>query len=213
MKQQSNQSQQPITQKTQKRARGKTNRSNKSNSLSSYEEIRARDQSKFLEVYRETLNITQSCIFAGVTYTTYKHWLQQDDSFQNKLREAHEVATNKLYAVGYERAVKGAKKPLVSHGRLVRDKNGEVEYVLEYSNSVLLAYLRAHMPEIFDRPSQEGGNKNKTKGVNIHLEDTDNLLVLEPSWLEPDTLLLIDRDIKSHETKLKLLAEKGIVEQ
>jgi len=63
--------------------------------------------------------------------------------------EAEQIATDALELEARRRAVEGVAKPLVSMGKLVRDDDGKVIEVRDYSDHLMLALLRGHRPERF----------------------------------------------------------------
>jgi hypothetical protein len=74
------------------------------------------------------------------------HDWKRDPDFAARWADALEEACDALEAEARRRAVEGVEEPVVSAGKLVCT-------VRRYSDTLLLALLRAHRPERFARPA------------------------------------------------------------
>lgn len=96
----------------------------------------------FLETLQATGNVSGSARAAGIDRTTaYEHRGRHPD-FASRWEAAVEEATDGLETEARRRAVEGVEKPVYQGGELV----GTVQ---EYSDTLLLALLKAHRPDKF----------------------------------------------------------------
>jgi hypothetical protein len=118
--------------------------------------ITARRRIRFLAALRETGNVRGACIAAAVPRTNIYAHRRADEAFAKAWEEAEQIAADRLEAEAWRRGVDGVPEPLVSAGRLVGDADGKPIFVQRYSDTLLLALLRAHKPDKFrDRTSVE----------------------------------------------------------
>jgi hypothetical protein len=109
-------------------------------------------QEQFLKALAETGSVATSAALAGTSRTRVYELRKADQEFAGAWEDAEEIATDRLEEEARRRAVKGVEEPLVSAGKLVRDENGQPITVTRYSDSLLLALLKAHRPPRRERP-------------------------------------------------------------
>jgi hypothetical protein len=119
---------------------------------------------KFLAVLRETGNHSAACHAARIDRTTPYKAMREDQDFAAAYKDAMDEACDALELEARRRAHDGVDKPVVYQGELCGtwvDAQGRVVTaqtpgarlvpltLKEYSDSLLLALLRAHRPEKF----------------------------------------------------------------
>jgi hypothetical protein len=124
--------------------------------------LTAKRRAAFLEGLAATGNVTEACRRAAIGRRTVYDAREKDKAFKAAWDEAEEIACDALVAEARRRAVDGVQSPVVSHGKLVmverKDAAGNVIgkaplMVREYSDTLLLALLKAHRPRQFrERP-------------------------------------------------------------
>jgi hypothetical protein len=118
--------------------------------------ITGKRRQRFLDALAETGNVTLSARAAAVSRASIYEHRAADAVFAKAWEEAEQIAADRLEAEAWRRGVEGVPEPLVSAGRLVGDADGKPMFVQRYSDTLLLALLRAHKPEKFrDRTSVE----------------------------------------------------------
>jgi len=95
----------------------------------------------FLETLRATGNVCKSYQAAGIRARSWVYEKRADPEFARRWDEALADWADTLEAEAYRRAVVGTDKPLAHKGELTGDT------VKEYSDTLLLAMLRAAKPE------------------------------------------------------------------
>ena len=56
-------------------------------------------------------NVSAACSAAGVGRRTYYDWVQRDEEFRARLKDAEQEAAERLEAEAYRRAVEGYEEP------------------------------------------------------------------------------------------------------
>jgi hypothetical protein len=100
----------------------------------------------FLRALADTGIVTVAAAVAGVTRARAYQVRKEDPVFAAAWDEAEEKAADVLEAEARRRAVLGVPEPLVSAGKVVRDDDGQPIAIRRYSDTLLLALLRAHRP-------------------------------------------------------------------
>jgi len=72
---------------------------------------------------------------------------ERDAKFSADWDAAYAEAADRLEQEAWRRAVEGVEEPVVSMGKLVRDEDGKPIALRKYSDTLMLALLRAHKPE------------------------------------------------------------------
>lgn len=118
---------------------------------------RRRTQGRFLRAYRESTGTSDAklCKELHISAKTLSNWKINDPLFKIKYLEAKEEVDAKrlenMEAELYRRAVEGVDTPLVSMGKVV-------ETVKKYSDTLLLAALKAELPSKYEK---------KEKGLSL----------------------------------------------
>jgi len=102
---------------------------------------------KFLEALREAGNIRIACEVAGIDRRQLHQKKTRDPKFSADWDAAYAEAADRLEQEAWRRAVEGVEEPVVSMGKLVRDEDGKPIALRKYSDTLMLALLRAHKPE------------------------------------------------------------------
>jgi hypothetical protein len=106
-------------------------------------------QERFLRALAETGNVTAAVAVAGTSRTRIYERRKADPAFAAGWDEAEEIAADRLEEEARRRAVEGVQEPLVSAGKIVRDDDGQPIAIRRYSDTLLIALLKAHRPERF----------------------------------------------------------------
>src|SRR6516164_4149786 len=110
----------------------------------------------FLEALAARGNMTAAAQAAGVSRACAYLHRQNDDAFANAWEQAEEIAADRLEAEAWRRGVEGVEEPGISLGKVGAGSDGEPLMIRRYSDTVLLALLRAHRPEKYrERSSVE----------------------------------------------------------
>jgi hypothetical protein len=118
-------------------------------------------QQRFLKALAETGNVSAAVDLAGTSRTRTYELRKVDQAFRASWDEAENIASDRLEAEAWRRAVEGVQEPLVSAGKIVRDDDGNPIAIRRYSDSMLTLLLKARRPERFrDRSSIEHAGKN-----------------------------------------------------
>lgn len=72
------------------------------------------------------------------TYRWFQHMRDQDQEFRERWEEALESAKGKLIAEAWRRGYEGVDEPVVFHGHIAEDENGNPVTVKKYSDQVFL---------------------------------------------------------------------------
>ncbi len=108
-------------------------------------------QQRFLGFVAETGNVSRAIALAGTSRTRVYTLRHNDPAFREAWDQADEIAADHLEEEAWRRAVEGFDEPVVSGGKLVRDEAGDAVMVRRYSDTLLLALLRARRPGKFNK--------------------------------------------------------------
>lgn len=112
-------------------------------------ELTAETRAAVLEYIREhpKCSLRDACSAARVRRADVRAVLKSDADFY----EEHEVARGRgvedIYDAVRRLAIEGVERPLVSAGKLVKDDNGELVVVREYSDRLVEMLYKARTPE------------------------------------------------------------------
>lgn len=152
----------------------------------------------FLRALAETGELRRACLSVGVPVWLLFQWRKKDVQFAEDWAAALEAGRTCLEAEAYRRAMEGVRKPLYYKGEpiylyrtvtdedgaparddegrelreVIRDENGQPVQAAEvnYSDSLLLAMLKAYVPEFQDKSKVElsgpGGGPIETKDMS-----------------------------------------------
>jgi hypothetical protein len=104
---------------------------------------------RFLKALAETGIVSAAVEIAGTSRTRVYELRKRDAAFAKAWDEAEEQAADALEAEAWRRAVDGVPEPLVSAGKVVRDDDGQPLAIRRYSDTLMLALLKARRPERF----------------------------------------------------------------
>jgi hypothetical protein len=118
-------------------------------------------QQRFLKALAETGNVSASVDLAATSRTRIYELRKVDQAFRAAWYDTENIASDRLEAEAWRRAVEGVREPLVSGGKVVRDDDGNPIVIRRYSDPMLTLLLKARRPERFrDRSSIEHTGKN-----------------------------------------------------
>ena len=106
-----------------------------------------RARETFLEVLRETANVSEAAKTARVSRTCAYAHQKADPAFAAAWDEAVEVARDALEAEARRRAVNGVEEPVFHKGKVCG-------HIRRYSDRMLEILLKAHRPEKFKERSE-----------------------------------------------------------
>lgn len=112
-------------------------------------------RARFLENLAQTANVTAAAEFAGSARRTFYDHREADKEFALAWDEAVETAIDAEEAEARRRALHGVSRPLVSSGKVVKDEDGKVIMITEYSDTLMLARLKAHRPKYREKSQVE----------------------------------------------------------
>ncbi len=108
-------------------------------------------QTLFLEMFRKTGIITDSCQYANIARNTFYGWLEHDETFSLQYHQAEQEASDMLEHLILTRVLNGAKKPVVSMGKIVRDDDGKPLMEIVYSDQLLMFLAKARNPKFREK--------------------------------------------------------------
>jgi len=108
-------------------------------------------QQQFLQYLAETGCVWRSVKLVGTSVARVYALRHNDPAFRQAWDDAEAIAADRLEAEAWRRAVEGFDEPVVSAGKLVHDDDGNPIMVRRYSDTLLLALLRAHRPARFTK--------------------------------------------------------------
>jgi hypothetical protein len=108
----------------------------------------------FLAAFTENGVIRYAAHAAGIARQTHYDWLKGDAEYVLAFRNACEDAADRLEREVVRRAVEGVVKPLVSGGRWIRDDDGQLVTIREYSDTLLIFALKGMRPEKYRERQQ-----------------------------------------------------------
>ena len=103
-------------------------------------------QHAFLMAYAMLGGISQAAKAAGCNRTTHNKWLREDPAYPAKFAEAQQEANGRLEAEARRRAVHGMERMKFYKGKPIM-VDGKPYIEREYSDSLLIRLLQAHMPD------------------------------------------------------------------
>jgi hypothetical protein len=136
----------------------------------------------FIEALKATGNVSEACRRAG-GFTRQHAYKMRDrfPAFRAEWDEAEQDATDALELEARRRAIEGVATPLVSMGKLVKDDDGKVIEIREYSDNLMALLLRGHRPERFRENINVTGTitldlSGRLDGAALRLEQQKQLL-------------------------------------
>ena len=116
----------------------------------------------FLAAFEECGSITKSAVAAGIYRRTHYDWLENDEDYGERFKEAKEVACEALELEARRRAVEGWDEPVFFKDEVVGHKR-------RFDSTLLIFLLKANNPEKFaDRHQHEhSGTVDHRVGVML----------------------------------------------
>lgn len=104
---------------------------------------------RFIQALRNSANVRASCQAAGISRMAAYKARERSEEFAREWDEALEEAVDTLEAAAWQRARDGVRReePIYYQGEQVGTK-----VITEYSDTVLLALLKAHRPNKYRDP-------------------------------------------------------------
>lgn len=140
----------------------------------------------FLTTFRQTGNVSAACRKANIERSTIYKWLEHDTAFTVRYHEAEADAQDVLRGEAFRRAVLGWDEPAVSAGKVVIDpETGRPLMIRKHSDAVLLAMLKARVPEYRDRSEVDvRGELAQTHKVVFMLPEQPSRAMVEDAVIE-----------------------------
>lgn len=110
----------------------------------------------FLEVLRQTGNLTKSAAAAGCSRQNVRYLRVNNAEFEAAVRDALDEACDLLEAEARRRAVEGVERlKFDQRGNVINDPRTGQPYIdIDYSDTLLIFLLKAHRPELYrERPT------------------------------------------------------------
>jgi len=121
----------------------------------------------FLANYRETWSITESAKRAGVTRSSHYKRLSRDPRYKAEFEDIEELIRDTIRSEAIRRAIDGVDVPIFYQGN-------QVQTIKKYSDTLLLALLKAHCPEFRDPIQVQRIDPGATLRVEfVDAENTD----------------------------------------
>ncbi|HEV3340367.1 MAG TPA: hypothetical protein VG125_08415 [Pirellulales bacterium] len=128
-------------------------------------------QATFLAAYAQAGgNITAACRVAGISRTSHYRWLKDDASYAERFQAAHEEACDAVEEEIKRRGQDGYDQPVVYHGDISRDEQGQPVVVRKYSDRLLMFRARALMPERYGERTRNEADDSPPRVVVIEDE-------------------------------------------
>lgn len=121
----------------------------------------------FLRELSRTACVLYSAIKAGVGKVTVYDARKADVAFKEAWDDAKEIANELLLVEGRRRAYEGVLRPIYQGGKL----RGKVK---DYSDTLLIFFIKAHNPEFRDSTKHEHTGKDGGP-VNVNVSTTDRI--------------------------------------
>lgn len=115
------------------------------------DEERAQVQEIFLRALSNTANVRLSCLQAGITSGTIYWWIDHDQDFAERFKQANEDANWALFGEAWRRAMNGEKEYVVSVGKLIYGPDGQPLTIQKRSDRLLEILLKARIPEFREK--------------------------------------------------------------
>ena len=133
----------------------------------------------FLAAFEKSASVTEAAEAAGIHRRTHYDWLENDDEYEGRFKEAKEVACETLESEARRRAVDGWDEPVFF-------KEGIVGYKRRFDSTLLIFLLKANNPEKFaDRHQHEhSGRGGGPINHSISIQKIVDELQEDPAYIE-----------------------------
>lgn len=121
------------------------------------------DQAAFLAAFTVHGTITAAATQIGHDRDIHYRWLREDPDYRERFAGAREGFADKLEAEALRRAHDGVDRIRFSAGKVIRREDGTPWIEKEFSDTLLLAMLKAHRRELYgDRTAVEHSGEVRT---------------------------------------------------
>lgn len=111
------------------------------------------NQPAFLEAYKETGSVRAACELVGINRRTHYVWMEEDETYPERFKDAQRDAAERLEEEARRRAVEGVREPVGWH------QGQPGGYVQRYSDTLLIFLMKGAMPEKYrERYEHTGAN-------------------------------------------------------
>lgn len=111
-------------------------------------------KAKAIEAIGKYGNVTDACLVAGISDTTFYRHLNKDPEFARSCELAREQAAKPLETLAWQRATEGAPEKVIRNGEVVQIK-------VKPSDAMLGMLLRASDPKKYGRLSRGGATRKQ----------------------------------------------------
>ncbi len=127
----------------------------------------------FLEAFKICGRLTKAAQLAGVTRGLHYRWLAEDPDYVREFNQARAELVDLLIDEAVRRAREGTQRPVFYQGE-------QCGVVLEYSDALMIALLKAWAPEFRDKVehSGPGGGPIALSAERLKLLSDDELAAL-----------------------------------
>ena len=135
--------------------------------------ITEEDKKKFLEALASFPSVKRAAEIAGFTNIAFYQQRQKDPEFRKAWKEAIAECRRAAEAEAYRRAVLGNEKNVFYQGKVCGK-------VTEFSDVLLIFYLKSHLPEIYgDKNRIDLTNSDgKLRPVVVNMPDAEKIELL-----------------------------------
>src|SRR5262249_20625160 len=116
----------------------------------------------FIQVYVQTWSVAEAAKRSGTSRAAHYKRMERDPRYKAEFEDCEEIIRDTIREEIRRRAIEGIKRPMMYKGVQCRDENGQLMYLTEYSDYLLLQLARAHCPEFRDKLAVD--HKNATVG-------------------------------------------------
>ena len=117
------------------------------------------------------LFLSEICQQLDMMPNTVRRWRHEDKTFDESYTDAESSVTDTLEKEAIRRARNGILEPMVSAGKLVMNKDGEILQTRKYSDSLMQFLLKGRRKEVYgDKREIEGNIGIDVVGAKSNLE-------------------------------------------
>lgn len=135
---------------------------------------RPQSEHLFLSSIRMSGNTSRACEAAGISRSTAYAWRDNSDSFRDRWEEAHNSWIDDLESEVDRRAFEGMNKPVIYKGELVRDAEGELIQIKEFSDGLARFRLGALRPDKYRERTETHHTGGTVNSMRVTMVMPDN---------------------------------------
>ena len=117
-------------------------------------------QKRFLAAFSASASLTQAARWAKLSRQAHYNWMKEDPTYPERFADAKEKAARTLEDEAVRRAHAGLRRDVRYKGRVVGHET-------EYSDTLMLALLKANAPEKFRDRSDTTISSPDGQAVNV----------------------------------------------